>query len=121
MNATGHMVVGTAFTVAIGAVLPNTIPDAQLAVVSIATIIGSLSPDIDHPRSTLGRYNPLVGLMRHRGHAHSVIGVLVLACPFIYVNKYAYGFAVIAGLSHLLADKFMSLLPGHSKFKLKLW
>ncbi len=113
----GHIVVGGAFSLAAGNVVPVTSASTAL----LAALVGSLLPDIDHPKSTLGRYNPVVGLMKHRGHTHSLIGIFILATPFLGLSNEAYLFGVIGGFSHLIADKMYSWLPGHKEFRLKIW
>lgn len=44
-------------------------------------VVGALLPDLDHPKSFLGKYNPFTGLMKHRGFTHTILGCSVLALP----------------------------------------
>ena len=46
-------------------------------------IIGSLLPDIDHSKSSLGRHNPTSPLLRHRGFCHSA-AFLAIVCAVAY-------------------------------------
>lgn len=69
-------------------------------------ILGSLIPDIDTRFSKLGKYNPFVGLMKHRGFTHTplclIMSSLIIAT---FTNKkyivlgYATGY-----LFHLILD-----------------
>lgn len=112
MNASGH--------ITIGAVIGFVVAAPDLTLVTIVTL-ASLLPDIDHKRSTLGRYNPVACLMKHRGFAHTFIGSAVISLPFIYLSNIAWLCAFIGCVSHILADRFMSILPGKSRFRMKLW
>jgi len=113
MNAAGHLTVGTIVALA----------SAPSLVLISVVVFTSLLPDIDHPTSTLGKYNPFssTSLMRHRGHCHSLFGIFILSLPFLYLSSVAYGFAVIGCMSHLFSDKVYSFMPRHSRFQLKLW
>ena len=110
-NFFGHTVLGTTA----GLLLATT------PIGFIAVVFGSLLPDIDHPNSTLGRYNPLTAWMKHRGHCHSIVGIALLALPFTYFGTGIYTLAVIGSATHLLGDKFISWLPSKKRFRLKLW
>jgi inner membrane protein len=75
------------------------------------TIGGALLPDIDHPKSWVGRRvrvisHPLAALIGHRGFTHSILAVI--ACGLL-LRWRGLGHAVVdplvAGyLSHLAAD-----------------
>jgi membrane-bound metal-dependent hydrolase YbcI (DUF457 family) len=83
---------------------------------------GSLLPDIDNRYSLLGRYNPFVGLMRHRGHCHSIIGIMLLSAPFLAFGIYPAAFILTGSATHLIGDKAHSWLHRRkNKFKLKIW
>lgn len=69
-------------------------------------MFGSLFPDIDSPKSILGRYvKPIGWIFKHRGLLHSV---LPLAAIYFLVNHFFgfnYAFAFAAGfISHILLD-----------------
>jgi hypothetical protein len=110
-NKLGHVTIGTlvALTLAHS-------PEAFMSV-----IIGSLLPDIDTKKSTLGRYNPLVKYMHHRGRAHRFFWIMVFALPFALISEAVYVYVVIGAFSQIFGDKLYSWLPGKSKFQLKLW
>lgn len=116
-NYTGHLVIGSAAGYYV----------AKSPILFMAVLIGALLVDIDHPQSTVGRYNPFVGFMKHRGHCHSILGTLLLALPFLLIQTEAikgtdmYAMVTIGELSHLVGDKIYSWLPGKSEFKIKIW
>jgi len=79
-------------------------------------IFGGLLPDIDHPRSILGRFNPLArwGLTTHRGFTHTLTALLLFSTPFLVVGILTFS----AGyLSHIVADWMYSW----GKFKIRFW
>lgn len=75
-------------------------------------VIASLIPDIDTPRSTVGRLVPFVSyplsLAGHRSITHSLAGGVLLAIPVLIAQEYAsmnFLFPFLIGyLSHLLLD-----------------
>ncbi len=83
----------------------------------IAVGIGSVFPDIDHPKSFIGNRTRGISdgvgyLFGHRGLAHSILGVLF----FLFASRslinllqlpYAWGDWFIAGyIAHLIEDSF---------------
>ena len=76
------------------------------------TLVGALLPDIDHPKSMLGRRVAPVsllvsGLFGHRGMTHSLLLPIlaVVGCLYGWGHVPAWMLALAAGyLSHLLAD-----------------
>ena len=111
MNAFGHISVGLALGILIT-------PEPILVT---AVMMASLLPDIDHRRSTLGRYNPIVGLMKHRGITHTIFGALVMSLPFMYFSNQLCSCVFVGCIGHIFSDKLVSFLPGKSRFELKLW
>lgn len=84
----------------------------------IMCLIGSLMPDIDHPRAFIGKFNPLAGIMKHRGWTHTVLGCALLSLLALPIGAYL---AMLAGcLSHIIADKISSTLNGRA-WKIKLY
>ena len=77
--------------------------------------VGGLLPDIDHPKSFIGKYNPLAGFMKHRGFTHTVLGCAILSIPFIVIHAWLIVFS--GALSHIVSDSFSSGL----KWKPKVW
>jgi membrane-bound metal-dependent hydrolase YbcI (DUF457 family) len=106
-NKTGHLIIGALISV----VASRTYTDA------LFLLIGSILPDIDHRHSTLGRYNPFRRFMKHRGHAHSLIGGVLLSLPFLWFGERAFYFVLLGCVGHLLADK----LHSWGKFKIRVW
>ena len=85
--------------IALTAALGYTAPD-QLVVAAV----GSLLPDVDHPKSALGKHNPLAPLFQHRGFFHSL--AFVFLCGTV-IMQFApqYQISLVLGmLSHLLLD-----------------
>jgi membrane-bound metal-dependent hydrolase YbcI (DUF457 family) len=111
-NAFGHLMVGTA----IGLALTN--HPAEMALV----LFGSLLPDIDHPRSTLGQWNPLTRFMKHRGKCHTLVGSVLLSVPFSLFGGWIPFALVLSGaVGHILSDRLVSMLPGRQRFRIKIW
>lgn len=75
-------------------------------------VIASLVPDIDTPKSTVGRLVPFVSyplaLAGHRSITHSLAGAALLAIPVLIAQEYANTNLLIpfliGYLSHLLLD-----------------
>lgn len=82
-------------------------------------LIGSLLPDIDHPRSMLGRLNIFARLMTHRGFCHTLAGCVMLSLPFIYIHD-AAPYVFLGSISHLFGDRLQSI-NGNKMFRIKLW
>lgn len=90
--------------------------DALLPLVVGASVIGSLFPDIDHPKSKMGRALLPISLIAsmffdHRGFTHSATAVALLAIVCFALGAYVdYGiiyWGFLAGYaSHILADMF---------------
>ena len=83
------------------------------------TVIGSLLPDIDHPRSIFGRFNLFARFMTHRGFSHTLIGCIVLSLPFLYIHG-AAPYVFLGAISHLFGDRLQSA-RGTRMFKIKIW
>jgi membrane-bound metal-dependent hydrolase YbcI (DUF457 family) len=113
-NRFGHIVTGL-----LAGGLIAQVPE-QLAI----TIFGSLLPDIDHPKATLGRFNPLASIMKHRGWTHTVRGCILLSMPFALFDYYTvFGFSTaiyifVGCLTHILGDRIQALIKG-THFKVK--
>jgi len=111
MKATGHMVFGFC----LGALI--TADPLYTIIITAASPL----PDIDHPYSFYGKYNPAACLMKHRGHCHSIIGSIMLALPFIEFSINIFALVFIACIGHLVADRISSSFPGKWPFKIKVW
>lgn len=77
----------------------------------LCLLFGSLIPDIDHPRSTFGKYIiPISAVVKHRnGYTHSFLGVFIFTLPVLLLGIEYYLFSIWAYLFHLLADTLTSM------------
>lgn len=72
------------------------------------TAIGSLLPDLDHPKSILGRRFPLGSALgiRHRGWMHSLLGLAIFSYLTSLINPSLAPGITLGYMLHLLADSF---------------
>lgn len=117
MMAGSHVALGVAAWLVVAPHLG--LPDAAPACLGLA-VLGSLLPDVDHPKSWLGkRLRPvsstIASVLGHRGLTHSAAAVAVCAwcllrggAPRWVVDPLSVGY-----LSHLAADL---LTPGGLRF-----
>jgi inner membrane protein len=108
MMARSHVVVGFATWIAAAPLLHLSPVDPSYIALAVA---GSLLPDVDHPKSWVGRRSrplstAIAAVLGHRGITHSAIAVLLLAVLLLHagyrrgvVSAVAVGYA-----SHLAAD-----------------
>ncbi|MDD2876044.1 MAG: metal-dependent hydrolase [Acidiphilium sp.] len=108
MMAKSHVVVGIATWVAVARLLH--LPPGDPVYLALA-IAGSLLPDIDHPKSWIGRRaRPvstfIAATLGHRGITHSAIAVigLVLLLQWAGQQRGAISALAVGYLSHLAAD-----------------
>lgn len=108
MMVRSHVVIGIATWIAASPSLhlPTFDPVYLLLVV-----IGSLLPDIDHPKSWVGqRTRPvstiIAAVLGHRGITHSALAVIVMAALLSHAGyRRGWVYALVVGyLSHLAAD-----------------
>ena len=108
MMARSHVIVGLASWIAVAPALHLPVIDPLgLAIV----VLGSLLPDIDHPKSWVGqRTRPvstaIASALGHRGVTHSAIAVVALTALLLHAG-YARGAVAaltVGYLSHLAAD-----------------
>lgn len=85
----------------------------------IFIIVGSLLPDIDHPKSILGRFNIFAKLMTHRGFCHTLAGCVMLSLPFMYIYG-AAPYVFLGTISHLFGDRLQSV-NNNRMFRIKIW
>lgn len=91
-------------------------PENQLLYMALV-LFGSALPDIDHPRSVVGRKVKIVAfLFEHRGFFHSLFAVILAAgaaAAFLPLN-YAYALS-LGYFSHLLIDAVTleGIMPFH--------
>ncbi|CAA6605927.1 Predicted membrane-bound metal-dependent hydrolase [Rhodospirillaceae bacterium LM-1] len=106
MMAVSHVVIGSALW---WGVAQATGQPAEPAALGLAAL-GSLLPDIDHPKSWAGRRMalvsiPLAALIGHRGVTHSLLAVAALALFLGLAGTGNLAAPLAVGyLSHLLAD-----------------
>src|SRR3989344_6608238 len=76
---------------------------------TIVTLMSAL-PDIDTPKSKIGRKFPLVSyplswIVRHRGITHSIFPIMGIYLLFRYFNLNYLGLAIVIGyITHLIGD-----------------
>lgn len=96
--------------------------------IALVTIFTSL-PDIDHPKSKIGRKLffiswPISLIFKHRGFFHSIFPPLILFFTFRYLKLEFIAFPLLIGyLSHLIGDSLtkegINFLHPVSKFTIK--
>ncbi len=72
----------------------------------VLVLFSGLLPDIDHPKSKLGRYfRPLNFFISHRGIFHSLMILPVISLLLYYFNYSYLSLPIIVGyISHLIGD-----------------
>ncbi len=135
MRHTTHILFGTLFAVPIVSYL--SLDPAQASYAIFAALIGSLFPDVDHPKSYINRkswglFYKAVLQSTHRGWTHSLFGAFIftlisamvffyiLCCDTLYSMLFLFGY-----LSHLLADSLNPtgvnwLWPKKKKYKIAI-
>jgi inner membrane protein len=108
MMARSHVVVGLAAWFATAPLLHVHVLDPANLCLAVA---GSLLPDIDHPRSWVGRRTrpistAIAATLGHRGVTHSAIAIVGLAWLLSHAGYRWSGIAALSvgWLSHLAAD-----------------
>jgi inner membrane protein len=108
MMARSHVVIGLATWVAVAPLLHLSV--VEPVHVGLA-LVGSLLPDVDHPKSWVGqRTRPIstaiASVLGHRGVTHSAIAVLGLSLLLLHAGYRWGGVSALAVgyLSHLGAD-----------------
>ncbi len=108
MMAPGHLAVGLALYHGLTQMYGYTPPPAAYGVVAFA----SLLPDIDHPKSQVGRMFPtlsgvIAGVFGHRGFTHSAVALVLCVVAAYMWGGVTGGLLVAFGVgyvSHVLAD-----------------
>jgi inner membrane protein len=108
MMARSHVVIGAATWIAAAPMLH--LPSLDPIYLGLA-VAGSLLPDIDHPKSWVGRRTrpistALAASLGHRGITHSAIAVVGLTLLLLHAGYQRAGVSALAVgyLSHLAAD-----------------
>lgn len=105
MLFTNHLIVTVATALVANNYLPTVFENKLLL---IWVLLGSLLPDIDHPKSKIGRLvpwlsYPIAGIFGHRQITHSLLAVFGVSY-FLFGNN-AIAIALGIGyLSHLIGD-----------------
>jgi inner membrane protein len=99
-------------------------PENQLLFAFIL-LIGAAFPDIDHPRSKMGKLaRPFSYLFEHRGFFHSFLAIAVLTfLIYIISGSMLYSIAFLLGYaSHILTDALtpQGIAPLHPILKFRL-
>jgi len=105
-----------------------------------AAILGSLLPDLDSPKSSLGRLLPFISVPLERRWGHRTIthglavlfGLAMVLMPLYWLYPTLYAALLIGYMSHLLADCMtlsgvplfypspsVYVLPGNPRFRVK--
>ncbi len=123
--APSHVAIGLMAATATGTIVGQPL-DLFAAAMAAA---GSLAPDIDHPRSWVGRRLPFLSrplgmLIGHRGLTHSLVAAITASVGLSLATPPAWGQAFLVGyLSHLGGDLATSsgiplLWPWRRRFRL---
>ncbi len=89
--------------------------------ITVPAIIGSVLPDIDHPKSYLGRRFPLISKIVNRAFGHRTFTHSLLFCVLVSValmqTNTSVGIGTFFGiLSHILLDILTPFSKGVSLF-----
>ena len=138
MTAPTHIVFGVISTTGVFSLLSWSL-HKDLAALA-AAIIGALLPDIDSPKSTMGRFLPFISVPIERRWGHRtlthglgmVLAIAVLLIPLYAVYRSIYCALLIGYLSHLFADcttksgvplfypwHAVYVLPGNARYRVK--
>lgn len=85
---------------------------SQINVITIClAIFFSILPDIDHPKSVIGRYLPFISypldkLAGHRTLTHSVLSLAIVSISLLILPLEYSSVIVVAFASHLILDYF---------------
>jgi inner membrane protein len=108
MMARSHVVVGIAAWIAAAPLLHLSAADPAYVGLAVA---GALLPDVDHPKSWVGRRSrpistAIAATLGHRGVTHSALAVVGLIALLMHVGYRRGGISALAVgyLSHLAAD-----------------
>lgn len=115
-----------AFGFLIGLVTLKIFNPLNIILFLILVLIGSLLPDIDHPKSKVGKKIKLIGfLFEHRGFFHSLLFLaLIHIIVFMFFRDNPFILPLVIGYtSHLFIDCFnhKGIMPLHpfSRFRIR--
>lgn len=117
MNYPAHITVGVITGVGISYAAYQLQYNLSPVLVAIPAILGSALPDIDHPKSHLGRRLPLISniLYRtfgHRTFTHSLLFCVTIGVLLMQVNTSVGVGAFFGILSHILLDMLTPFSKG---------
>lgn len=106
--AKSHIIIGLSLGLVMAQSAP---PEVALGIVSFA-MVGSVAPDIDHPKSLISQNVPLLGWilswLPHRGPTHSLLFTALIWVASIaakdILNPVYLQAAAVGYLSHLVTD-----------------
>ncbi len=111
------------FGIALGLIL-DSYTQLEIPLFFFLIILGSLLPDIDHPRSKMGRwFKPIGWLFEHRGFFHSIF---IVALFMVLLLKFGLGGMILpfaAGyMGHLLLDSAtkQGIMPLHPISRIRI-
>ena len=115
-----------AFGFLAGLLALNIFNPANVILFFTLVLIGSILPDIDHPKSKIGRKIKIIGfLFEHRGFFHSLLFLIFLYIfsVLLFKNNSFILPLFIGYSSHLFIDSFnhLGIMPLHplSRFRIK--
>ncbi|MGL5329937.1 MAG: metal-dependent hydrolase [Peptostreptococcaceae bacterium] len=83
------------------------LPLSQRLIFTAVAGIGALLPDIDHKESFIRKFIWVFPKIRHRGHTHSLYGLLIFSLIIIPFSINTLTTGLICGyMSHILLDAF---------------
>ncbi len=93
-----------AFSFLVGLIFINIFNPKNQILFIILVLFGSALPDIDQPKSQVGKNFKIIGwLFKHRGIFHSIFMALLISFGFYFLTGYFSAF-LLGYLSHLITD-----------------
>lgn len=121
MNYKAHITIGTLTGVGVSIAACHYQYHLSPVLITVPAMIGSVLPDIDHPKSYLGRRlpfisKPLFHAFGHRTITHSLLFLCIITASLMKTNT-SVGIGIFFGiLSHLLADMLTPFSKGVALF-----
>jgi len=112
-----------AFGFLVGLILLRYLNPTNQILFILLIVIGASIPDIDHPRSKLGKYlKPINFLFEHRGFFHSFL-MLFIIYFLVHLIKSSYALPLSAGFfSHIVSDGLtkQGVMPIHPFSRIRI-
>lgn len=117
MNYSAHVTVGTATGIGVYIAAKQMGYDLSPILVIVPAYIGAALPDIDHPKSHLGRRLKIISrfvskTFGHRGFTHSLLFCTLVGWLLFNVNESVGVGAFFGILSHILLDMLTPFSKG---------